>query len=118
MSVTLTADSANDHIVHIRYTHDGSIPRSVAPVRVRMFWRKRKDEREELNSFKLFMVTRRSVANPREVVKMRLELSTAITEYPAGSSMTVFFSSSGETFNAIGLALGDLADEIRSNHHG
>lgn len=115
MSVTLTVDPADDCIVHIKYTHDGSIPRSVAPVRFRMFWRKRKDEREELKDFKLFMVTRRSVANPGEVVKMRLELSTAITEYPAGSSMTVFFSSSGETYNAIGLALGDLADELRSH---
>jgi len=118
MSVELTADPTNDHIVHIKYTHEGSIPRSVAPVKIRMFWRKHKDELKELKVFKLFMVTRRSVANPGEVVKMRLELSTAITEYPSGSSLSVFFSSSGETYNVISLELGDLADELRSNHRG
>jgi hypothetical protein len=47
-----------------------------------------------INGYRLFMVTRRSIANPGELVKFRAEFSRATTSYPETSVLQLKFGDS------------------------
>lgn len=115
MSMNLTVDTANDRIVHIEYVNEGSLPKSLAMDKFSLASVKRKQYSERLREFKLFMVTRRSIANPGETVKMLLELATPIAEYPSGTVIELWLTSSSDSIKTLDINIGRLADKVRSN---
>lgn len=77
MRQKVTVDTKDPRILHMEWTNTTPIPMSAFAGAVKL-----RRAPKGLLDFKMFMVTRRSIVNPGEVLKIRVELPAPFEEYP------------------------------------
>lgn len=81
----VVTDANDSSIIHVTLVNTDYLPHSVAilgGLKARGYT-EMKDAPKELRLFRVFMVTRRSIANPDETVKLRVHLAAPMTDFPA-----------------------------------
>lgn len=83
-------DSKDPRILHIDWTNHYDIPMGALATHARLM-----KTPKQLLAFKMFMVTRRSIVNPGEVLKFRIELSAPLEEYPEKAFLQLEYPMAG-----------------------
>lgn len=96
--VEATVDAEKPNVLHITLKNVGDGPIGLALSAQEAFtdyangvWR----DPEPIKGFRVFMVTRRSIANPDELVKFRVELQHPLSSYPAEANLKLSFGGAG-----------------------
>jgi len=96
--VEATADTESPNVLHITLKNIGNGPFGLGLSAHQASERNARGilaDPTPIRGYRLFMVTRRSIANPDELVKFRAEFPRAVTSYPATSGVILTFGDSG-----------------------
>jgi hypothetical protein len=92
----VTVDSKDSSILHVTLVNAGDLPRSVAiynttdnGVATGLI-----GGQKSLRRLRIFMVTRRSIANPDEIVKLRVQLMAPVMDFSPKAFIQLAFKSS------------------------
>lgn len=97
--VEATTDTENPNMLHITLKNTGNGPIGLALSAQEAFTDYSKGvwvDPKPITGFRVFMVTRRSIANPDELIKFRVELKHSLSSYPAEANLRLIFGGSGD----------------------